>query len=153
MARASRIPGDRELHAAQQHLLTIGFVGSLFGVALVAVFGDDLLALLYGEPFRAAGLAFTLLASIVPLRLVAYLNEEQLGLAWLPPDPGVADGADRVFAAIAGAIAIDLYDYDGAAAVTLASEALLALLYMDAVRRRVGSEFVLYPVGLRRAVA
>ena len=78
MARASRLPGDRELHAAQQHMLTIGFVASIFGVALVALFGDDLLALLYGEPFRAAGLAFTLLASLVPLRLVTYLNEVQL---------------------------------------------------------------------------
>ncbi len=151
MARASRIPGDRELHAAQQHLLTIGFVGSLFGVALVAVFGDDLLALLYGEPFRAAGLAFTLLASIVPLRLVAYLNDNQLVSHGLLRIRVSRMGLTAIFATIAGAIAIDLYGYDGAAAVTLASEALLALLYMDAVKRRVGSEFVLYPVGLRRA--
>jgi O-antigen/teichoic acid export membrane protein len=153
MARASRIPGDRELHAAQQKMLTIGFVSSLFGVALVALLGDDLLALLYGEPFRAAGLAFTLLAAIVPLRLVAYLNDNQLVSHGLLPVRVYRMGVTAIFAVIGGAIAIALYGYDGAAAVTLASEALLALLYMDAVKRRVGSEFVLYPVGLRRAVA
>ena len=153
MARASRIPGDRELHAIQQRLLTIGFLCSLLGVALVALFGDDLLALLYGDPFGAAGLAFTLLVSIVPLRLVAYLNDNQLVSHGLLQTRVTRMAVTAVFATITGAIAIGLYGYNGAAAVTLASEALLALLYMDAVRRRVGSEFVLYPVGVRRAVA
>ncbi len=153
MARASRLPGDREQHAVQQHLLTIGFAISLFGVVLVALFGDDLLALLYGEPFRAAGLAFVLLASTVPLRLVAYLNDVQIVSHDLLGVRVFRMGMTAVFAVIAGAIAIALYGYEGAAAVTLASEALLALLYMDAVKRRIGSDAVFYPVDLRRAVA
>ncbi len=153
MARASRTPGDRGLHAAQQQLLTIGFIISLIGVGLVAVWGSDLLALLYGEPFGAAGLAFTLLVAMVPLRLVVYLNENQLVSHGFLKVRVTRMAVTAVFATIAGTVAIYFYGYQGAAAVTVASEAVLVLLYMHAVRQRVGSDFVLYPVGLRRASA
>ena len=153
MARASRTPGDRALHAAQQQMLTIGFISSLVVVGLVALFGADLLALLYGDPFGAAGLAFTLLVAMVPLRLVVYLNENQLVSHGFLDVRVSRMALTAVLATGTGAIAIYLYGYNGAAAVTLASEAVLVLLYMNAVRRRVGSDFVLYPVGLKRASA
>ena len=153
MARASRTPGDRDLHAAQQQLLTIGFICSLIGVGLVALWGSDLLALLYGEPFAAAGLAFTLLVAMVPLRLVVYLNENQLVSHGFLEVRVARMATTAVFATIAGAVAIHFYGYEGAAAVTVASEGVLVLLYMHAVRQRVGSDFVLYPVGLPRESA
>lgn len=152
-ARVSRTPGDRELHATQQRLLTIGFLSSLVGVALVAMFGDELLALLYGEPFAAAGLAFTLLVAMVPFRLVSYLNDNQLVGHGHPQVRVSRVAITAVFATIAGAIAIHFYGYNGAAGVTLASEVVLLVLYVSAVRRLVGSESVLLPLGLGRASA
>lgn len=150
-ARASRTPGDRNLHAAQQRMLSIAVISSLPGVALVALFGDDLLAAIYGEPFAAAGLAFTLLAAIVPIRLVNYLNGNQLVAHGYQGVRVTRMALTAAFAAVAGAAAIHLYGYDGAAAITLAAEFVLFALYMAAVRRCVGSEAVLYPVGPLRA--
>ncbi len=83
----------------------------------------------------------------------AYLNDNQLVSHGFLEVRVSRMALTAVFATVAGAIAINLYGYNGAAAVTLASEAVLVLLYMDAVRRRVGSDFVLYPVGLKRASA
>ena len=144
-ARTSRTPGDRALHAAQQRVLSIAVLASLPFIGLVALFGGDLLGLIYGEPFAAANLAFVLLVAIVPIRLVNYLNGNQL-VAHDYQSVRVSQMAlTAVFAVAAGTVAIYLYGYNGAAAITLAAEALLFVLYIVAVRRRLGPKAVLYP--------
>ena len=122
-ARASRTPGDRELHAAQQRVLSIAVIASIPGIALIALFGGDLLALLYGEQFEAANLAFVLLVAIVPLRLVNYLNGNQLVAHGYQSARVSRMALTAAFAVLGGAVAIYLFDYDGAAAITLAAEA------------------------------
>ena len=152
-ARTSRTPGDRALHAAQQRVLSIAVLASLPFIGLVALFGGDLLGLIYGEPFAAANLAFVLLVAIVPIRLVNYLNGNQL-VAHDYQSVRVSQMAlTAVFAVAAGTVAIYLYGYNGAAAITLAAEALLFVLYIVAVRRRLGPKAVLYPLTIPTAPA
>lgn len=147
-ARVSRTPGDRDLHAAQQRVLSIAVLASLPFIGLVALFGGDLLGLIYGEPFAAANIAFVLLVAIVPIRLVNYLNGNQLVAHGYQSVRVSQMALTAVFAVAAGTVAIYLYGYNGAAAITLAAEALLFVLYILAVRRRLGPMAVLYPFAI-----
>jgi O-antigen/teichoic acid export membrane protein len=87
-----------------------------------------------------------LLAAIVPIRLVNYLNGNQLVAHGYQSVRVSRIGLTALFAVVAGAVAIHLGGYDGAAIITLAAEAVLFALYLMAVRKRVGPEAALYPI-------
>ena len=107
-ARASRTPGDRALHAAQQRVLSIAVLASIPCITLIGFFGGDFLALIYGQPFAAASLAFVLLAAIVPIRLVNYLNGNQLVAHGYQSVRVSRMGLTALFAVVAGSGAIYL---------------------------------------------
>jgi O-antigen/teichoic acid export membrane protein len=148
--RVSRAPHDVDLHAFQQRLLGFGVAISLIAVVVVVLLGNRILVALYGAEFKAAVTAFVLLALVVPIRLASYLNGNQLVAHGLQTVRLRRMAATAVFAVVAGVPAIIAFDYEGAAAVTLATEVLLGLLYAHAVQSHIGRRFVLLPVHVGR---
>lgn len=143
--RVAREPGNPAIRAGQQRILNLAFGLSAVGVLAVAIFGDELLALLFGAAFAAGGTAFAILAACVPVRLASYFNGNELVAHDLQPLRTRCLGGTAAFAITAGIPAIVAFGIEGAAAVTLASELLVGILYAVMVRRHVGAEAVLLP--------
>ena len=150
LGRVARRPGDPLMRARQERLLAIGVPLGLLLTLVVAWAGDDLLGLLYGSEFEEAGLAFTLLMALLPVRLVNYLNGNELVAHGLMRQRVACIAVTAVFAVVAGTVAIALEGYVGAAAVSLGSEVLLGALYAITLRRSLGPHAIVLP-RLRRS--
>jgi len=143
--RSARDPHDEGNRATQQRLLNAGLIVSAVALAAMAVFGGPLLELLFGAPFAAGKAALILLFAVVPVRLASYFNGNELVAHDLQKLRTRCMGATAAFAVLAGIPGILAFGIEGAAAVTLASEALLGALYMVAVRGRIGPAAVVVP--------
>lgn len=151
--RSARDPDDEGNRATQQRMLNAGLIASTVALAGVAVLGGPLLELVFGAPFAAGETALILLFACVPVRLASYFNGNQLVAHDLQKLRTRCMGATAAFAIVAGIPAILAFGIEGAAAVTLASEALLGGLYMVAVRGRIGPAAVVVPFRAPRPAA
>ena len=116
------------------------------GVVFVA-FAEPIVDLLYSDEFAAAVTPVRLLGAAAALYGVAYLGSYVLiaQSRYLAVLPWATLGV-LVFNVVANLLIIPEHSYDGAAAVTSASEALLAIVFVIYARRLAG------PVSLRRVL-
>jgi O-antigen/teichoic acid export membrane protein len=136
LGRAARSPEGRDVKRRQEQLLAVGVPIGLALVALCAVAGKPVLGALYGPEFREAWLALTLLAATVPVALVAAVNGNALTARGRQRDRVICLAAASVVAVAAGVPAIALWGFNGAAAVSLLNELVLAAGYALALGRR-----------------
>jgi O-antigen/teichoic acid export membrane protein len=136
LGRAARSPEGRDVKRRQERLLAIGVPVGLALVGLCAVAGKPMLGALYGAEFREAWLASTLLAATVPVALVAAVNGNALTARGRQRDRVTCLAAASVVAVAAGVPAIAVWGYNGAAAVSLLNELVLAGGYAIALGRR-----------------
>jgi len=145
LSRAARVPDDRDLRWRQQRLLGTGVILGTGLTLVTAWLGDEMLSIIFGSSFREAGLAFTVLMAVLPVRLSSYLNGNQLVVRGRNGVRLACMAITATFAVVAGIPSIALFGYNGAAAVTLASEVMLLLTYATAVWLRLGRDAVQYP--------
>ena len=112
---------------------------------LCAVAGKPALGALYGHEFRQAWLALTLLAATVPVSLVAAVNGNGLTARGLQRRRVACLAVASVVAVAAGIPAIALWGYNGAAAVSLLNELVLAAAYAFALSTAAGRRAVILP--------
>lgn len=135
LGRAARSPEGSDVKRHQERLLAVGVPIGLALVALCAGAGRPVLGALYGAEFREAWLALTLLAATVPVALVAAVNGNALTARGRQRDRVVCLAAASVVAVAAGVPAIALWGFNGAAAVSLLNELVLAGGYALALGR------------------
>jgi O-antigen/teichoic acid export membrane protein len=136
LGRAARSPDGRDVKRHQERLLAVGVPIGLVIVGLCAVAGKPVLGALYGAEFREAWLALTLLAATVPVALVAAVNGNALTARGRQRDRVICLAAASVVAVAAGVPAIAVWGFNGAAAVSLLNELVLAAGYALALGRR-----------------
>jgi O-antigen/teichoic acid export membrane protein len=154
LGRAARRPHAEDVRIRQEQLLAIGLPIGCVLVLVAALAGGPLLAWLYGPTFRQSWLALTLLTATVPLSMLASMNGNVLTARGLQRTRVTRLGLTSCLAVAAGIPAIWLWSYNGAAAVSVLNEVLLAGSYAAAVWLAAGRKAILLPRphGLRLAV-
>jgi O-antigen/teichoic acid export membrane protein len=145
LGRASRAPGEAGVRRRQEQVLAIGVPLGLALVVLSAVAGAPLLALLYGDEFRETRLALTLLVATVPVTMLASLNGNGLTAHGRQGVRLACLAIAACVAVTAGIPAILAWGYNGAAAVTLLNELVLAAAYAIGLAATVGRGAIVLP--------
>jgi O-antigen/teichoic acid export membrane protein len=136
LGRAARSPEGADVRRRQEQVLSIGVPVGLAVVAICAVAGKPALSALYGAEFGDAWLALTLLAATVPVALVAAVNGNALTARGRQGDRLRCLLLASVVAIAAGVPAIAVWGVNGAAAVSLVNEVVLAAGYALVLGRR-----------------
>jgi len=145
LGRASRRPHSADVRIRQEQLLALGLPIGCVLVLVAALVGGPLLAWLYGPTFRQSWLALTLLTATVPLSMLASMNGNVLTARGLQRTRVTCLGLTSCLAVAAGIPAIWLWSYNGAAAVSVLNEVMLAASYAAAVWLTAGRNAILLP--------
>lgn len=145
LGRAARSPEGGDVKRRQEQLLALGVPIGLAVVALCAVVGKPVLGALYGHDFRQAWLALTLLAATVPVALVGALNGNALTARGLQRRRVACLAVASGCAVGLGIPAIAIWGYNGAAAVSVVNEVVLAVAYGVALTAAAGRRALVLP--------
>lgn len=134
------LPDFRRLRDASLRLLAAIGVPLLVGAVIVA---PRLMHAVYGDRFAAAVTAFSVLALVIPVRMLGHTLGTALTAANAQGSRTAAVAITTVANLGMNAVAIPLWSYTGAAFTTLVSEVGLLIGYGLLLRRRAGASALL----------